>query len=100
MTATATSTATGTGRVVRVLGPVVDVEFPRDQVPDLNNALTVDITAEGMAKTLTLEVAQHLGDSVVRTISMQPTQGLVRGVTVADSGAGISVPVGAVTTPT
>ncbi|MFI0470456.1 F0F1 ATP synthase subunit beta [Saccharopolyspora sp. NPDC003752] len=94
MTATATSTATGTGRVVRVLGPVVDVEFPRDQVPDLYNALSVDITAEGMAKTLTLEVAQHLGDSVVRTISMQPTQGLVRGVAVTDSGAGISVPVG------
>ncbi|MGP4020527.1 F0F1 ATP synthase subunit beta [Saccharopolyspora sp. 5N708] len=94
MTATATSTATGTGRVVRVLGPVVDVEFPRDQVPDLFNALSAEITAEGMAKTLTLEVAQHLGDSVVRTISMQPTQGLVRGVAVTDSGAGISVPVG------
>lgn len=94
MSATATSTAVGTGRVVRVLGPVVDVEFPRDQVPDLYNALTVDITAEGMAKTLTLEVAQHLGDSVVRTISMQPTQGLVRGVAVTDSGRGISVPVG------
>ncbi|MEU6269458.1 F0F1 ATP synthase subunit beta [Saccharopolyspora shandongensis] len=90
----ATATTTGTGRVVRVLGPVVDVEFPRDQVPDLFNALTVDITAEGMAKTLTLEVAQHLGDSVVRTISMQPTQGLVRGVVVTDSGGGISVPVG------
>jgi F-type H+/Na+-transporting ATPase subunit beta len=94
MTATATSTAVGTGRVVRVLGPVVDVEFPRDQVPDLYNALTVDVTAEGIAKTLTLEVAQHLGDSVVRTISMQPTQGLVRGVPVTDSGTGISVPVG------
>jgi F-type H+/Na+-transporting ATPase subunit beta len=90
----ATAISTGTGRVVRVLGPVVDVEFPRDQVPDLFNALTVDITAAGMAKTLTLEVAQHLGDSVVRTISMQPTQGLVRGVVVTDSGAGISVPVG------
>lgn len=94
MTATATSTATGTGRVVRVLGPVVDVEFPRDHVPDLNNALSVEITAEGMAKTVTLEVAQHLGDSVVRTISMQPTQGLTRGVAVTDSGGPISVPVG------
>ncbi|MDR7301137.1 F0F1 ATP synthase subunit beta [Haloactinomyces albus] len=94
MTATATSTATGTGRVVRVLGPVVDVEFPRDQVPDLNNALTVEITAKGMANTVTLEVAQHLGDNVVRTIGMQPTQGLVRGVSVTDSGAPISVPVG------
>ncbi|WP_026449217.1 F0F1 ATP synthase subunit beta [Actinopolyspora mortivallis] len=94
MTATATSTATGTGRVVRVLGPVVDVEFPRDHVPDLNNALSVEITATGMSNTVTLEVAQHLGDNVVRAISMQPTQGLVRGAPVTDSGAPISVPVG------
>lgn len=94
MTATATSTAAGTGRVVRVLGPVVDVEFPRDHVPDLNNALTVEITQEQMAKQVTLEVAQHLGDNVVRTISMQPTQGLVRGVPVTDAGHPISVPVG------
>ncbi|NHD18744.1 MULTISPECIES: F0F1 ATP synthase subunit beta [Actinopolyspora] len=94
MTATATSTATGTGRVVRVLGPVVDVEFPRDHVPDLNNALHVEITAAEMSNSLTLEVAQHLGDNVVRAISMQPTQGLVRGAPVTDSGAPISVPVG------
>ncbi|AUS79854.1 F0F1 ATP synthase subunit beta [Actinoalloteichus sp. AHMU CJ021] len=94
MTATATSTAVGAGRVVQVLGPVVDVEFPRGEVPDLYNALKVEITAEGMEKTLTLEVAQHLGDNSVRTISMQPTQGLVRGAKVTDSGAGISVPVG------
>lgn len=94
MTATATSTATGTGRVVRVLGPVVDVEFPRDHVPDLNNALSVEITAAEMSNSLTLEVAQHLGDNVVRAISMQPTQGLVRGAPVTDSGAPISVPVG------
>ncbi|NYH79576.1 F-type H+-transporting ATPase subunit beta [Actinopolyspora biskrensis] len=94
MTATATSTATGTGRVVRVLGPVVDVEFPRDHVPELNNALTVEITAAEMSNSLTLEVAQHLGDNVVRAISMQPTQGLVRGAPVTDSGAPISVPVG------
>ncbi|MBA8825193.1 F-type H+-transporting ATPase subunit beta [Saccharopolyspora lacisalsi] len=94
MTATATSTATGTGRVVRVLGPVVDVEFPRGEMPDLNNALTVEITAEAMENTVTLEVAHHLGDNVVRTIAMQPTQGLVRGVSVSDSGAPISVPVG------
>ncbi|WP_083886038.1 F0F1 ATP synthase subunit beta [Actinoalloteichus spitiensis] len=94
MTATATSTAVGAGRVVQVLGPVVDVEFPRGEVPDLYNALSVEITAEGMEKTLTLEVAQHLGDNSVRTISMQPTQGLVRGAKVTDTGAGISVPVG------
>lgn len=94
MTATATSTATGTGRVVRVLGPVVDVEFPRDHVPDLNNALHVEITAAEMSNSVTLEVAQHLGDNVVRAISMQPTQGLVRGAPVTDSGGPISVPVG------
>ncbi|MCP2201609.1 ATP synthase F1 subcomplex beta subunit [Lentzea flava] len=90
----ATATTTRTGRVVRVIGAVVDVEFPRDAVPELFNALNVEITFEAVAKTLTLEVAQHLGDNLVRTISMQPTDGLVRGATVTDTGAAISVPVG------
>src|SRR6187551_1612780 len=91
MTATAEKTA---GRVVRITGPVVDVEFPRGSVPQLFNALHAEITYKEMAKTLTLEVAQHLGDSLVRTISMQPTDGLVRGVEVTDTGRSISVPVG------
>ncbi len=82
------------GRVVRVTGPVVDVEFPRGSVPELFNALRAEITLEAMAKTLTLEVNQHLGDNLVRTVSMQPTDGLVRGVEVHDTGAAISVPVG------
>ncbi|GAA2069373.1 F0F1 ATP synthase subunit beta [Williamsia deligens] len=82
------------GRVVRVIGPVVDVEFPRGAVPDLYNALHAEISLKAVAKTLTLEVAQHLGDNLVRTISMQPTDGLVRGVEVRDSGKSISVPVG------
>src|SRR6201992_37594 len=82
------------GRVVRVTGPVVDVEFPRGSVPELFNALHADIAFEELKKTLTLEVAQHLGDSLVRTISMQPTDGLVRGVEVTDTGNSISVPVG------
>ena len=73
--------------MVRITGPVVDVEFPRGSVPELFNALHAEITYEEMAKTLTLEVAQHLGDSLVRTISMQPTDGLVRGVEVTDTGA-------------
>ncbi|MFC3891342.1 F0F1 ATP synthase subunit beta [Lentzea rhizosphaerae] len=90
----ATATTTRTGRVVRVIGAVVDVEFPRDAVPELFNALNVEITFEAVAKTLTLEVAQHLGDNLVRTISMQPTDGLVRGATVTDTGRAISVPVG------
>ena len=87
-----------TGRVVRVTGPVVDVEFPRDAMPDLFNALEVEVTLADLGKTLTLEVAQHLGDNVVRTISMQPTDGLVRGAEVRDTGSAISVPVGDVTT--
>ncbi|WP_305094618.1 F0F1 ATP synthase subunit beta [Prescottella sp. R16] len=82
------------GRVVRVIGPVVDVEFPRGAVPALFNALHAEITLASVAKTLTLEVAQHLGDNLVRTVSMQPTDGLVRGAAVVDSGRSISVPVG------
>ena len=93
--ATGQSTSTETsGRVVRVTGPVVDVEFPRGSVPGLFNALNAKIGFESLAKTLTLEVAQHLGDNLVRTISMQPTDGLVRGVEVTDTGTPISVPVG------
>jgi F-type H+/Na+-transporting ATPase subunit beta len=82
------------GRVVRITGPVVDVEFPRGSVPELFNALHADVTFKELAKTLTLEVAQHLGDNLVRTISLQPTDGLVRGVEVVDTGDSISVPVG------
>jgi F-type H+/Na+-transporting ATPase subunit beta len=88
---------TGTGRVVRVTGPVVDVEFPRNAMPELNNALTVDVevpTAPELSRQLTFEVAQHIGDNTVRTISMQPTDGLVRGAPVLDTGSPISVPVG------
>ena len=95
MTATAdTGTQTRVGRVVRVTGPVVDVEFPRNQVPELYNALTVEVSIGQLAKTLTLEVAQHLGDNLVRTISMAPTDGLVRGQDVTDTGGPITVPVG------
>ena len=99
MTATAEreSSAKGkdtNGRVVRVTGPVVDVEFPRGSVPALFNALHTDIEFEELAKTLTLEVALHLGDSLVRCISLQPTDGLVRGSEVTDTGGAISVPVG------
>ncbi|GAB3078566.1 F0F1 ATP synthase subunit beta [Micromonospora schwarzwaldensis] len=94
MTVSAVETKTATGRVVRVIGPVVDAEFPRDAMPGLFNALHVDVTLSGGEKTLTLEVAQHLGDNLIRAISMQPTDGLVRGADVRDSGAPISVPVG------
>src|SRR5262245_32616354 len=90
-------TRVGTGRVVRVIGPVVDAEFPRDAMPDMFNALHVDVTLANETKTLTLEVALHLGDNMVRAISMQPTDGLVRGAEVRDTGQGITVPVGDVT---
>ncbi len=93
MTATVQAPTTH-GRVVRVIGPVVDVEFPRGGVPDLLNALHVTVTGAGPERVLTLEVALHLGDDIVRTISMQPTDGLVRGASVEDTGAAISVPVG------
>jgi F-type H+-transporting ATPase subunit beta len=89
-----TAAADRAGRVVRVIGPVVDVEFPRGAIPELFNALHAEIELSTVAKTLTLEVAQHLGDNLVRTISMQPTDGLVRGAEVTDTGGPISVPVG------
>jgi F-type H+/Na+-transporting ATPase subunit beta len=87
----------GTGRVVRVTGPVVDVEFPAEQIPGIYNALHVDVNLAGETRTLTLEVAQDIGDNVVRAIAMQPTDGLVRDAPVADTGASIEVPVGDVT---
>jgi F-type H+/Na+-transporting ATPase subunit beta len=90
-------TATATGRVARVIGPVVDVEFPADAIPEIYSALHVEVTLGEQTRTLTLEVAQHLGDNVVRAISMQPTDGLVRGVPVVDTGDSIAVPVGDVT---
>jgi len=86
--------ARGVGRVVRVIGPVVDVEFPRDAMPEIFNALHTDVTLSGGTKTLTLEVALHLGDNVVRAISMGTTDGMVRGAEVRDTGSAISVPVG------
>ncbi|MET8974314.1 F0F1 ATP synthase subunit beta [Streptomyces sp. NPDC004539] len=94
---TTVETATATGRIARVIGPVVDVEFPVDAMPDIYNALHVEVAdpaEDGAKKTLTLEVAQHLGDGLVRTISMQPTDGLVRQAPVTDTGASITVPVG------
>ena len=97
MTAAVEETTTGVGRVTRVIGPVVDAEFPRDAMPEIYAALKVDVELAEGAKTLTLEVAQHLGDNLVRAISMQPTDGLVRGSEVIDTGASISVPVGDVT---
>jgi F-type H+-transporting ATPase subunit beta len=94
---TAASGAAGVGRVSRVIGPVVDIEFPADAMPEMYNALHVDVVLAGVTRTLTLEVSQHIGDNMVRAISMQPTDGLVRGSAVSDTGTAINVPVGDVT---
>jgi F-type H+/Na+-transporting ATPase subunit beta len=100
MTATETSpaesgaTTTAAGRVARVIGPVVDVEFPAEQMPEIYYALHVDVDFGGSTKTLTLEVEQHIGDNMVRAISLQPTDGLIRGAEVINTGAPIEVPVG------
>lgn len=81
-----------TGQVVQVIGPVVDVAFPSGtKIPDINNALVID---KGDQKTLTVEVSLSLGDGVVRTIAMDSTDGLQRGMTATDTEASISVPVG------
>jgi len=79
------------GKISQVMGAVVDVVFEQGHLPDIYNALTVD---RGENNTLVLEVAQHLGDSAVRTVAMDSTDGLVRGTDVMDSGIPISVPVG------
>ena len=82
------------GRVVRVIGPVVDVEFPPTHLPEINTALTVDVKLGGETTTITCEVAQHIGDGQVRTVAMKPTDGLVRGAPVRNTGSPITVPVG------
>jgi F-type H+/Na+-transporting ATPase subunit beta len=86
--------AVSEGRIIRVIGPVVDVEFSPGHLPDINNALTFERREGDAQVTLTAEVAQHIGAHRVRAICMQPTDGVVRGASVADTGAPISVPVG------
>ncbi|HUD82436.1 MAG TPA: F0F1 ATP synthase subunit beta [Candidatus Saccharimonadales bacterium] len=82
------------GKIVQVIGPVVDIEFP-DNLPSIYNAVTVEFDVPGMGKTkLTLEVQQHLGDNWVRSVAMSSTEGLKRGLEVTDTGAAISMPVG------
>ncbi len=85
------------GKIVQVIGPVVDVEFPGD-LPGIYNALTVEFDVPGLGKSRrTLEVEQHLGDNWVRTVCMGSTEGLKRGYEVSDTGAAISMPVGEAT---
>src|ERR1700722_15089335 len=90
------SAEAGDGRVVRITGPVVDIEFSAETMPPIYNALHVDITIEDQTTELTLEVEQHLGDETVRAIAMAPTDGLTRGAVVTDTGGPITGPVGGV----
>jgi F-type H+-transporting ATPase subunit beta len=82
------------GRVVAIAGPVVDVEFPPDALPEINNALEMDVELEGDTITITAEVAQQIGDARVRAICLKPTDGLARGAIVRNTGRGITMPVG------
>ena len=87
---TAQGGSASTGRIARVIGPVVDIEFPVDAMPEIYNALQVEVALGGETNTIILEVAQHIGDGVVRAISMKPTDGMVRGATVTDTGGPVS----------
>ncbi|MFF2889930.1 F0F1 ATP synthase subunit beta [Paenibacillus sp. NPDC057967] len=84
------------GRVVSVMGPVVDLEFERGNLPEILNAVKIEHKASqgGVDINLTLEVAVHLGDNMVRAVAMSTTDGLVRGMEVVDTGAPITIPVG------
>jgi F-type H+/Na+-transporting ATPase subunit beta len=88
------SNGNANGRVVQIIGPVVDVEFPPESLPEINTALEVDRTLEGETTTIVCEVAQHIGESTVRAIAMKPTDGLVRGTPARNTGRPISMPVG------
>ncbi|MBH53925.1 MAG: F0F1 ATP synthase subunit beta [Opitutaceae bacterium] len=83
-----------TGKIVQVIGAVVDVQFEPGNVPEIYQALEVNFTVAGEESSLVLEIQQHLGDSIVRAVAMSSTEGLVRGMDVTDTGASITVPVG------
>jgi F-type H+-transporting ATPase subunit beta len=82
------------GRVVAIAGPVVDVEFPPNELPEINTAVDMDLELEGERITVTAEVAQQIGGGRVRCICFKPTDGLPRGATVRNTGRGVTVPVG------
>src|SRR6266704_1830404 len=88
-----------TGKIVQIIGPVVDVEFPGGYLPSIYNALKIRREADGQSTEITAEVAQHLGESTVRAVAMQPTDGLTRGRSVEDPGQAIYVPADDLTDP-
>ncbi len=95
MTMTAdNATALEEGRVVAIAGPVVDAEFPPHALPEINGAVEMDVELDGKKVTITAEVAQQIGEGRVRCVCMQPTDGLLRGTAVRNTGRGITVPVG------
>jgi F-type H+/Na+-transporting ATPase subunit beta len=97
MTVTDAHTTLKDGRVVAIAGPVIDVEFPPDALPEINSALEFDVTIAGSSTLVRAEVAQQIGDSRVRAIALKPTDGLQRGAIVRNLGHGLQVPVGDVT---
>ena len=88
---------TSEGRILTITGPVIEVEFPPGQLPEINYALTVERTIEGKTDVITAEVSQHIGESTVKAICMKATDGLVRGAKVTNTGTSITVPVGPAT---
>ena len=88
------STDKAFGRILTITGPVIEVEFPQSELPELGYALTVERTVDGVTDTITAEVSQHIGHSTVKAICMKQTDGLVRGSKVTNTGAPITVPVG------
>jgi F-type H+-transporting ATPase subunit beta len=95
--AEASETQLKDGRIVAIVGPVVDVEFPANAIPEINTALEFDIDVGGATIRVVAEVAQHIGEGRVRAIAMKPTDGLKRGAPVRNTGHGIRVPVGRAT---
>src|SRR5664279_5047962 len=92
----ATATTAIDGHVIQIAGPTIDIQFPEGHIPLINNAIIV--TSEGFDVPtpikITCEVAQHIGESRVRTVAMEPTDGLVRGMKATDTGHPITIPVG------
>src|SRR5688500_5553093 len=88
------STDKAFGRILTITGPVIEVEFPQSELPELGYALTVERTVDGVTDTITAEVSQHIGHSTVKAICMKQTDGLVRGSKVTNTGSPITVPVG------
>src|ERR687894_688701 len=93
---TKTPTERNIGRVVQVIGPVLDVEFEPEHLPEIYNALVVEDDSGGIAVRLVAEVQQHIGQNQVRAVAMSSTDGVTRGMSVTDTGAAISAPVGSV----